>query len=334
MNQLFFLTKATRWAPLPLQAPACNTGMKTDLLSHIVLRRSLWFGLALLCMATLFAAGQTPRPATLAVGNVPGYPGTTVNVPISVRQATNDVAAQFDLAYSPERTTPGTAVLAPAHAGHTVRSREVAPGVHRTLVYSMNNALLRTNGFRSSIPFQLPPGERAGSAPITPGNVILARRDATAIAPVVTSRGAVFTQPVNALPDGTVQFFLPSQPDAQYVIQATTDFVQWVNLTNTTATGDFMDLVDVDAATYPHRYYRSALSEVFGQFGSPTVLPDGRLTFAVVGRNGRSYTLQSSTNLVHWENLSTVTPSDRSVQVTNAITPQFPARFFRLRSAP
>jgi hypothetical protein len=32
-----------------------------------------------------------------------------------------------------------------------------------------------------------------------------------------------------------------------------------VKLTNTTATGNFMDLVDADAERYPHRFYRWVL---------------------------------------------------------------------------
>lgn len=308
--------------------------MKIHLVMFTLLKRTLLLALVLVMPTAASAAQQIPRPTSLTVGNVPGYPGTTVYVPISSRQATNIVAAQFDLAYSPTRATPGTAALAPAHAGHTIRSREVAPGVHRAIVYSMNNALLRTNGFTATIPFQLPPGERAGSGPITPDNVILARRDGTPITPVIANRGAIFAQPVNTQPDGTVQFFLPSQPDTRYLIQATTDFVQWVNLTNITATGNFMDLVDADAPTYPKRFYRSALSEVFGEFGSASVSSDGRLVFSVNGASGGNYTLQGSTNLVHWENLRTVTTSGGTTQVTNAITPQFPTRFFRLRSEP
>jgi hypothetical protein len=65
--------------------------------------------------------------------------------------------------------------------------------------------------------------------------------------------------PPHQLPDGQAQFFLRSEPDTRYLIQATTDFVHWVKLTNTTATGNFMDLVDADAERYPHRFYRWVL---------------------------------------------------------------------------
>ena len=40
--------------------------------------------------------------------------------------------------------------------------------------------------------------------------MILAKRDGTSITPVRLDNGAVFVRTVNPLPDGTVQFFLPS----------------------------------------------------------------------------------------------------------------------------
>jgi hypothetical protein len=149
------------------------------------------------------------------------------------------VAAQFDVAFN------------------AVKSRQIAPGVRRTLAYSLSNTNVPgTNGPIVTLPFTVSPQETAGSGPLTPGNVILARADGTALAPVGLSAGTIFVRTVNLLPDGHVQFFLPSTNDQRYAIQATSNLVDWVNISTNTATGEFMDLLDVDAAGLPYRFYR------------------------------------------------------------------------------
>ena len=74
--------------------------------------------------------------------------------------------------------------------------------------------------------------------------------------PLTLNAGAIFVRPVNPLPDGTVQFFLSSTPDLQYTIQATTNLVNWSNISTNVATGDFMNLLDTEAGAYPFRFYR------------------------------------------------------------------------------
>jgi hypothetical protein len=195
---------------------------------------------------------------SLSVGNVPGYPGATVSVPVSLRQpAGSAAAAQFDVAFNAGKVSAGAPVATARLANHTVRSREIAPGVRRTLVYSLTNAAVAgTNGAIVTLPFTVSPQETVGSGPLTPDNVILARADGTALAPVSLGAGTIFVRPVNPLPDGTVQFFLPSTNDQRYAIQATTNFVEWLNISTNTATGDFINLLDPGATNHPYRFYR------------------------------------------------------------------------------
>ncbi len=94
---------------------------------------SLLLGVALWPSAV---CGQT----SLSVGNVPGYPGTTVSVPVSLRQPPGGaVAAQFDVAFNAGKVSAGGSMATERLANHTVKSREIAPGVRRTLIYSLNN---------------------------------------------------------------------------------------------------------------------------------------------------------------------------------------------------
>ena len=168
----------------------------------------------------------------------------------------------LDVAFNPARVSSGTALLGTSFSNHVIRSREVAPGVRRVLVYSRNNSsvTLTNGGIVAAMPLTVSSQERVSSGPLPPGSAIVARPDATAVAPVNLSSGTIFVRPVNLLPEGHVQFFLPSQPDERYLIQATTNFVNWVNLSTNLATGDFMDLLDLEAALYPYRFFMSPVN--------------------------------------------------------------------------
>lgn len=208
--------------------------------------------------ATLLTAGAALAQTSLSVGNVPGYPGGMVSVPVSLRQPGGGaVAAQFDVAFNAGKVSAAGAVATARLAHHTVKSREIAPGVRRTLVYSLSNTnMAGTNGAIVQMPFTVSPQETVGSGPLTPGNVIVSRADGTALAPVSLSVGRIFVQPVNLLPGGQAQFFLPAIEGRRYVIQASSNLVQWVAISTNVATSSFMDLEDVDAANYPYRFYR------------------------------------------------------------------------------
>jgi hypothetical protein len=286
--------------------------------------------LTLLCAA--FAAVASAQ-TDVEIHSTPGYPGQTASVAFSVRRATNLVAAQFDVAYNPAKGTMREPELSARFSNHVVRSREVAPGTRRVLVYSRANEPLRTNGFTGAFAFDVPPDERIGSGPLTPRNLVLARADATAIAPVGARSGAVFVTPVYRDPaSGVVDLFFPSALDTRYLIQATEDFTRWVTIATNVATGDFMDLVDTDAVNYPHRFYRTALYDAAGELGAITRQPDGGVRFSLSGLSGRAYVLQASTNLRDWTHLRTNVAAGGGIEFTIPAEPGVPQRFFRVQS--
>ena len=43
---------------------------------------------------------------SLSIGSVPGYPGLTVSVPVTVRKVTNVAAAQFEFTYASAQNQP------------------------------------------------------------------------------------------------------------------------------------------------------------------------------------------------------------------------------------
>ena len=292
--------------------------------------RGLGCLVALWCI-TEHCAGQT----SVTVGHAPGYPGATVNLPVHLRQGSNVVAVQFDVAFHSGKVSALDALRGAQLTNHVFRSRQIAPGVERVLIYSLNNAAVAlTNLAVATLPLTLSPTEFVSSGPLVPTNVVLAKADATALVPVSGNSGVIFVRPVNRNQDGTVQFFLPSQPDTHYLIQATTDFLHWVNLTNVTALGSFMDLVDTDAAQYPHRFYRWVIFDAAGEIGAITQSLDGGLSFKLNSIAGRAYTLQASTDLQHWSDLTTNVATAGSLSFTNLMQPGIPHRFFRLKSGP
>lgn len=208
----------------------------------------------------LVLAGTASAQTTLGLGNAPGFPGAVVAVPAGLRpSAGGAVAMQFDVAFNSGKVSALDALRGERLTNHVIRSRQIAPGVERVLIYSLSNAALAgTNLTVASLPFAVAPAERGSSGPLVPNNVVLARADSTAVAPVSATAGNIFVRPVNLLPDGQAQFFLASEPDRTYVIQASADLVGWVDILTNTATGTFMDLLDVDAPSHPHRFYRSA----------------------------------------------------------------------------
>ena len=286
-------------------------------------------------VVVLFVPFSLSAQTSLGVANTRGYPGQTASVPFTVRQATNVVAAQFDLAYNSAKGTLREPVLATRHSNHVVRSREIAPGVRRVLVYSPGNALLLTNGLSGSFAFEVPASERVGSGPITPQGVLLARANATAIAPVSARSGTVFVTPVYRDPaSGVVDLFFRGEDNQRYLLQATTNFIHWENLEINVASGSFVDWMDRDASRYPYRFYRTALFDALGSIGNLALLDGGWLSFQITGLEGRRFIVQTSTNLTNWLDLSTVTAVGGSVRFTNAPDLSAPQRFFRLKSAP
>ena len=67
-------------------------------------------GLSLLLVALWcsWEASDLHAQTSLSIGTVPGYPGTTVQVPVALRQAPGrTVAAQLDVAFNPAVTFSG-----------------------------------------------------------------------------------------------------------------------------------------------------------------------------------------------------------------------------------
>lgn len=166
-------------------------------------------------------------------------------------------------------------------------------------------------------------------------NDISGQRSAEADPLVVTLVEAFLNRlQIARLADGRVRLNLRGVPDTRYLVQATTNFVHWVNLTNMVATANLMEVMDTDVSHYPQRFYRWVLYDAAGELGAVTQLPGGGLSFQLSGLAGRNYVLQASPDLQHWTDLSTNIATTGILSFTNLIYPAFPQRFFRLKSQP
>jgi hypothetical protein len=231
---------------------------ETDFTNGYVCSSRRRFAFCALSFLLLLAANASFAETSLNVGIIPGYPGSTVPVPVNLTKATNVTAAQFDVTFNTNKVASGAVLLGASFSNHVVKSREIAPGVRRVLVYSLKNSSVTfTNGGElAKVPFTVSPQEHVGSGPITPTGALLAKPDATGLAPLSLQAGTIFIQTVHLNDDGSAQFFLPSEVDRSYVIQATTNFMNWFNISTNTATGNYLDLIDMDAHNYRFRFYR------------------------------------------------------------------------------
>jgi Cohesin domain len=272
---------------------------------------------------------------SVTVGSAPGYPGTATTVPVLLRNSTNVVAAQFDVAFNGSKVSSDAVTKGVAAANHIVRSREIAPGVRRVVAYSLSGASLSNNAV-AMMPFRLAATEHVGSGPLVPSHAILGNPSGDRISPVTLNSGQIFARPVNRRDDGIVDFFLPSRADEKYLIQATTNFVQWANISTNVAITDFMQLVDMDGPIYPYRYYRSAVFDAIarGLLNDVVREPNGVVTFQVSGLEGRRYTIQASMDLVNWTDLDRVTVLSGKLMFADRSAPDHRVRFYRLKSDP
>ena len=132
---------------------------------------------------------------------------------------------------------------------------------------------------------------------------------------------------------GNVEGYMEGlEDDRSYVVQATSNLVNWVNIATNAPVDSFLDFMDLDAHLFPHRFYRAL--PMGGVLGSVASLDGMQFTYRLLGVTGRSYVIQASTNMQTWTDLTTNVAADGSVVLTNVLDAAFPYRFFRLKSGP
>jgi len=203
-----------------------------------------------------FAVGPALAESTVSVGVRRGSPGGTTPVPLSIRQAGGVTASQFDILFDPARVASGGVTL-DSTGNHVVRSRELAPGVRRVLIYSLTSSSFPSNTLNATALFTVAANANTASIPLAATNLILATPNGAPVSPTRAAAGAIFLTPVRRTATGEVEFFLSSVIDQRYVVQASSDLVQWTTLSTNLATDIFVRAFDSAATNHSYRFYRA-----------------------------------------------------------------------------
>ena len=276
---------------------------------------------------------------SLRVGTVRGFPGNAVDVPIALTYRSNElrnvVALQADVHFDGKGISDAAPVVGTALTRHVLDSNLLSPGVRRLLVYSTQNAVI-TNGTLARIPFAVAPNEFRNFS-LTLSNVILVRADATPIS-ATNSGGLIGVTQVFVASDGHADGFLnvaSNEVEHCYVVQATSDFSNWVNIVTNSTPGPLLVFAEADVTSYPYRFYRALLCEALAGFrvGAIAQLADGRVQFDFDGVSGKRCVIQASTDLLSWQNVRTNMGLGGSLVFTDSVT-NYPRRFYRVQPVP
>jgi len=166
---------------------------------------------SMLLAAGVLATVGSHAEVELRLGDVAGSPGQTVRVPVLFSDATNIVAAQFDLAFDGDDLVSGSAVGGDALADHQVPSNEFMPGRRRVLVFSPANKALRA-GTLVEIPLTIASNTPPGEVQLGLTNVVLASDEGAAVTPVTLVSARLIVTGGLVVP-GTSNPWLAGMPD-------------------------------------------------------------------------------------------------------------------------
>jgi Chitobiase/beta-hexosaminidase C-terminal domain/PQQ-like domain len=131
----------------------------------------------------------------------------------------------------------------------TVTLTDAANGV--TIFYTLNGTTPTTNSLLYTGPFTLTNTVmvNAIAAQAAAFKSVVASASFSVV-PGVSISSASFST------NGAFQLGFSDMPGSNYVLQATTNLLDWISLSTNQASNDFLDLLDPSASNYPHRFYR------------------------------------------------------------------------------
>lgn len=286
-----------------------------------------------------FCCLSTHAIPRLIVGTVRGFPDATVEIPLRLSYASNDlrnvVALQADVIFDAVVLTPGSPTGGDALAGHELAGSSPLPNTQRLLVYSLEGELV-TNGVVANLPVSVASGIFRNLR-LTLTNAILSTAAGESVA-VSNVSGAVIINPVYVRPDGAAEGYLTVATNIGtncYVVQATMDFKSWASVATNAATGDFVVFFDAGAAGHSYRFYRAVGCDGTGSYSwalaSLRRSVDGRLEIAFSSAADRSYEVEASTNLQTWISLQTLAGTGGLLKYIDPSATNYPYRYYRIR---
>ncbi len=176
----------------------------------------------------------------------------------------------------------------------------------------------------------VPFGERRGSEYMGEFSLSLAGPNAAAAVDVVDSRRE---------PDGSFRLTILGQTGQAFVLQASSDLVNWETLTVETAQGSPVQFIDGGAGNHPHRFYRAAPLDSLAARQPLRIRNYGLAAHATFGLTfqgdpGGGYVLQTSSNLLDWVEAGRGLILGNPVEWSDPDPVTAPTRFYRLLPVP
>ncbi len=204
----------------------------------------------------------------LAGGSSTNLAGSSVTVPFSFTGASNVVALQFDVVFDGNNLNSGSSAYGGAAAGmHAINSTIISNGVRRVLVYSLTNGFLQS-GEIVKVPLDIAPLALQGVTSLTITNPILADVAGQPVAPASLVPGSIFISTalparlgtVLRSPNGQVLFAVTGGNQQSYLVQASTNLVDWVSIATNAAAGGLINFLDAKSTNFPTRFYRAIVA--------------------------------------------------------------------------
>jgi hypothetical protein len=125
-----------------------------------------------------------------------------------------------------------------------------APDTNATIYYTLDGSLPTTNSAPYGGEFKL-----FGNVTVSANAFATGFDDSVAASAIFQVQPLYFTS-VNFLPNEQLQLDFTAVPGSNYVLEATTNFINWTPISTNAAPTNELFLVDPGATNYPYRYYR------------------------------------------------------------------------------
>ncbi|MGA3284989.1 MAG: TIGR03790 family protein [Verrucomicrobiota bacterium] len=236
-----------------------------------------------------------PCPGNLLTVTLNGYP-ITYTVPTN--STLNSIATGLAALINAPSVTNATQVKALVH-GDRIELQSIATNLMNVPFYVADSTPTNTPGLSYSVNY-LPDSFPPQMTPLRPG------------------KSGAFTMEVG----------IPST--LPYVIQASTNLVDWLSIYTNAVPPWRLDFTDYDSTNYPARFYRMAWPgpDQPPQLSAPGIVGLGAFQMHVDGVPGLPWAVQVSTNLVDWTSVFTNQPGG-AMDFVDAAATNFAWRFYR-----
>jgi hypothetical protein len=202
--------------------------------------------------------------AELGVGQATVPPGAVVSVPVTCNGAPGAVGAQFDVSFDPAVASVLGMAGGNSLAGHVVDQFLLAPGHWRALVYSITNGPI-AQGTMAQVQFAIATNAPDGDVPLVLGNAILAQANGQPVHSLALTDGLLRISSPGHFASATlgtggrleVQFH--GADGRQYVLEASSNLTEWVEISTNTVVGGTISLVETNVYAFEQRFYRARL---------------------------------------------------------------------------